>query len=167
MRTGRTGPLLKEKIKDLGILGRIISRLKKAGEKIVFTNGCFDLLHYGHVKYLEDAKRKGDILVVAVNSDSSVRKIKGRNRPIVNEKDRLGVIAALESVDYVVLFKERTPTKVIKILKPDILVKGADWDKNNIVGADYVTSIGGRVSTMKLIKGRSTTNLIKKIAKLS
>jgi D-beta-D-heptose 7-phosphate kinase/D-beta-D-heptose 1-phosphate adenosyltransferase len=104
---------------------------------------------------------------VAVNSDSSVRKIKGEKRPIVNEKDRLGIIAALQSVDYAVLFKEKTPIKVIKLLKPDILVKGADWDKNNIVGADYVASTGGRVSTIKLIKGRSTTNLIEKIAKLS
>ena len=159
--------MLKEKISNLSTLKKIISRLKKAGKKVVFTNGCFDLLHYGHVKYLQDARRKGDILVVAVNSDSSVRKIKGKKRPIVNEKDRLGIIAALQSVDYAVLFKEKTPLKVIKLLKPDILVKGADWDKNNIVGADYVAGTGGRVSTIKLIKGRSTTNLIKKIAKLS
>jgi D-beta-D-heptose 7-phosphate kinase/D-beta-D-heptose 1-phosphate adenosyltransferase len=159
--------LLKEKIRNLSSLKKIISRIKKSGKKVVFTNGCFDLLHYGHVKYLEDAKRIGDVLVVAVNSDSSVRRIKGKNRPIVNEKDRLRLIAALESVDYAVLFKEKTPIKVIKLLKPDILVKGADWDKNNIVGADYVRGTGGRVSTVKLIKGRSTTNLIKKIAKLS
>ena len=159
--------MLKEKISNLSTLKKTISRLKKAGKKVVFTNGCFDLLHYGHVKYLQDARRKGDVLVVAVNSDSSVRKIKGKKRPIVNEKDRLGIIAALQSVDYAVLFKEKTPLKVIKLLKPDILVKGADWDKNNIVGADYVAGTGGRVSTIKLIKGRSTTNLIKKIAKLS
>jgi len=167
MRTGRASPLLKEKISNLSTLKKIISRLKKAGKKVVFTNGCFDLLHYGHVKYLQDARRKGDVLVVAVNSDSSVRKIKGKKRPIVNEKDRLGIIAALQSVDYAVLFKEKTPLKVIKLLKPDILVKGADWDKNNIVGADYVARTGGRVYTIKLIKGRSTTNLIEKIAKLS
>ena len=167
MRTGRASPLLKEKISNLSTLKKIISRLKKAGKKVVFTNGCFDLLHYGHVKYLQDARSKGDVLVVAVNSDSSVRKIKGKKRPIVNEKDRLGIIAALQSVDYAVLFKEKTPLKVIKLLKPDILVKGADWDKNNIVGADYVARTGGRVYTIKLIKGRSTTNLIEKIAKLS
>jgi len=159
--------LLKEKISNLSTLKKTISRLKKAGKKVVFTNGCFDLLHYGHVKYLQDARRKGDVLVVAVNSDSSVRKIKGEKRPIVNEKDRLGIIAALQSVDYAVLFKEKTPIKVIKLLKPDILVKGADWDKNNIVGADYVAGTGGRVSTIKLIKGRSTTNLMEKIVKLS
>ena len=99
MRTGRRGRFLKEKIKNLNALKKIILTLKRKGKKIVFTNGCFDLLHYGHVKYLEDAKRKGDILVVAINSDASVRKLKGKNRPIVNQKDRLGLIAALESVD--------------------------------------------------------------------
>lgn len=158
--------MLKEKIKSLRALKKIVLRLKNKGKKIVFTNGCFDLLHYGHVKYLEDAKRQGDILVVAVNSDASVRKIKGRKRPIVNEKDRLRLIAALESVDYVALFKEETPVGAIKLLKPDILVKGADWDKDNIAGKDCVLSLGGRVSTIKLVKGRSTTSLIRKIAKL-
>lgn len=158
--------MLKEKIKNLNALKKIILRLKEKGKKIVFTNGCFDLLHYGHVKYLEDAKRKGDILVVAINSDTSVRKLKGNKRPIVNQKDRLGLIAALESVDYVVLFNEETPLKAIKELKPDILVKGADWDRKQIVGSGLVLGYGGNVSTIKLIEGRSTTNLIKKIAKI-
>lgn len=164
MRGCRTNPLSRLKIKGLDKLTKIIAGLKAKGKKIVFTNGCFDLLHWGHVKYLEDAKSKGDILIVAINRDASVRRIKGTKRPIVKEKDRAGIVAALESVDYVVLFIEDTPLKVIKLLKPDILVKGADWNKINIVGADYVLSYGGRVSTIKLIQGRSTTGLIRKIA---
>lgn len=157
--------MLNEKIKNISALKRIISRLKKQGKKIVFTNGCFDLLHYGHVKYLEDAKNKGDILIVALNSDSSVKKIKGDKRPIINEKDRLGIIAGLESVDYVVLFNEETPLKTLKELGPDVLVKGADWDRDNIVGSDFVIKGGGKTCAIKFIKGRSTTGLIKKIAK--
>lgn len=164
MRTHRAGRLLKDKIKNLAALKKIIAGLKKSGKKIVFTNGCFDLMHFGHAKYLEDAKRKGDILVVAVNSDSSIRKIKGRNRPIIEEKNRLRMMAALESVDFVLIFSEENPLRVIKALKPDILVKGADWDKNNIVGSDFVASYGGRVSTIKLVQGLSTTTLIHKIA---
>jgi len=158
--------LLKNKIKSLGSLKSIISRLKRKGKIIVFTNGCFDLLHYGHVKYLESAKRKGDILIVAINSDSSVRKIKGSRRPVINQKDRARLIAALESVDYALVFSDKTPLKVIKSLKPNILVKGADWNKDNIVGAGFVSSYNGRVSTIEFIKGYSTTNIIKKIAKL-
>lgn len=158
--------MLKEKVKSLKELIPVISGLKSAGKKIVFTNGCFDLLHYGHVKYLQDAKQKGDILVVAINRDASIKRIKGIKRPVVNEKDRAYIIAALESVDYVVLFKEDTPLNLIKSLKPDILVKGADWDIGNIVGADFVKSYGARVSAINLAKGRSTTRIIKKIAKL-
>ncbi|MDD2688820.1 MAG: D-glycero-beta-D-manno-heptose 1-phosphate adenylyltransferase [Candidatus Omnitrophica bacterium] len=154
------------KIKPVQELRKIISRLKCEGKRIVFTNGCFDLLHYGHVKYLADAKKKGDILIVAINSDASVKRIKGDKRPIINEKDRLKTVASLVSVDYVVLFKEDTPLKLIKLLRPDILVKGADWSKNNIVGKDYVLSYGGRVSTVRLVKGYSTTLLIKKIKKI-
>lgn len=157
--------MLEKKIKSTNALKAIISRLKKNGRKIVFTNGCFDLLHYGHVKYLEDAKDKGDILVVALNSDSSVRKIKGKNRPLVCQQDRARILAGLESVDYVVLFKENTPLETIKQIKPDILIKGADWKKCDIVGADFVLSHKGKVSTVPLLKNRSTSNLIKKIAK--
>ena len=153
------------KIKSLKELKTILAGLRAKGKKIVFTNGCFDILHYGHAKYLQDAKKKGDILVVAINSDASVKRIKESKRPIVGETDRLGVIAALESVDYAVLFKEDTPLKVIISLKPDILVKGADWKKNNIVGSDIVSGYGGKVVRIKLMPGRSTTNLIKKIAK--
>jgi rfaE bifunctional protein nucleotidyltransferase chain/domain len=157
--------VLKEKIKGLNALKKTVSQLKREGKKIVFTNGCFDLLHLGHAKYLEDARKKGDILVVAVNSDSSVRKIKGSKRPIVNEADRMGLVAALESADFVTKFNEPTPINVIKALKPDILIKGADWDKERIVGADFVTASGGKVVRIKLLKGRSTTGIINKIAK--
>ncbi|MDD5731242.1 MAG: D-glycero-beta-D-manno-heptose 1-phosphate adenylyltransferase [Candidatus Omnitrophica bacterium] len=164
MRTGRTGAVLEAKIKSLKPLRKITASLRSRGKKIVFTNGCFDLLHYGHVKYLQDAKAKGDILVVAINTDASVKKIKGPKRPIVGEKDRAKVIAALASVDYVTLFNEDTPLKTIRALKPDILVKGADWNKKAIVGSDLVSGYGGKVATINFIKGRSTTNLINKIA---
>jgi len=157
--------LLNSKLKNLPSLKIISSQLKKKGKRIVFTNGCFDLLHFGHVNYLHQAKKRGDILVVGVNSDRSVKRIKGKNRPIIDEKNRLSVIAALESVDYVVLFNEDTPLNLIKALRPDILVKGADWDKKDIVGGDFVSSYGGRVMNIKLSKGYSTTEIIRKIAK--
>ncbi len=157
--------MLERKIKTIPQLRVILSRLKRKGKRVVFTNGCFDILHYGHVNYLEQARRKGDCLVVALNSDTSVRKLKGHKRPVVNEHDRLRVIAALESVDYVTLFGEATPLAVITALMPDVLVKGGDWARDRIVGADFVTRHGGRVCTVPLAKGRSTTSLIKKIAR--
>ena len=153
------------KVKKLAPLKRIIESLKKKGKRIVFTNGCFDILHYGHVMYLEKAKDKGDCLIVGINSDSSVRSLKGRNRPVVNEFDRAKVLAGLASVDFVVIFKERTPLKTIRVLKPDLLIKGSDWKNKGIVGADFVKSYGGKSQTVKLAKGRSTSNLIEKIAK--
>ncbi len=165
MRTRRTNSLSGTKIINLEKLRKKIPQLKAAGKIIVFTNGCFDILHYGHVQYLENAKKSGDILVVGVNSDTSVRAIKGRNRPIVHEKDRMMIVAGLESVNYVVLFKENTPLKIIMAIRPDVLVKGADWSKDKIVGADFVTGYGGRVAVIKLAKGRSTSNLIKKIVR--
>lgn len=155
--------MLKDKIKKLADLKKIASTLKKRGKKIVFTNGCFDLLHYGHVKYLEDAKNKGDVLVVAINSDASVRKIKGPKRPLASESDRARVIASLQSVDYVTVFADETPLEVIEALRPDVLIKGADWKNKEIVGSCVVLRDGGNISTIKLEKGRSTTNLIKKI----
>ena len=155
--------MLKDKIKSLGSLRGIVFGLQKKGKKIIFTNGCFDILHLGHARYLEDARALGDILVVGVNSDASVKKIKGDSRPIVGQKERVSLIAALESVDYAVLFNEDTPAKVIKTLRPDVLVKGADWNKAGIVGACFVSSYGGRVAVIKLVKGLSTTNLINKI----
>lgn len=131
---------------------------------MVFTNGCFDILHFGHVKYLQEARQFGDILIVGINSDSSIRKLKGNSRPIINEKDRQKIVAGLESVDYVVIFDEETPLRLIAALKPDVLVKGADWNKQSIVGSDIVLGHGGKVETIQLMKGRSTTNLIKRIA---
>lgn len=153
------------KIKSRTALKKIILRLKKAGKKIAFTNGCFDILHYGHVKYLEEAKQKADVLVVAVNSDSSVRRIKGKLRPVVNEFDRAKTIAGLASVDFVTVFEESTPYELIKLLKPDVLVKGSDWKNQDIVGQDIVKASGGKVIRIKLVKGRSTSEIIKKIAK--
>jgi len=151
------------KIKSLAELKKILVGLKKKGKRVVFTNGCFDILHYGHVMYLEAAKKKGDILIVAVNSDASVKRIKGLKRPLVSELDRANIIAALESVNYVVIFSEDTPLEIIKKLKPDILIKGSDWKDKPIVGADFVRASGGKVAVIKLAKGRSTTGIIRKI----
>lgn len=166
MRNDRAGALQGTKITSLSSLKRKIERLKQNGKRIVFTNGCFDILHYGHTKYLQDAKTKGDYLVVAVNSDSSIKKIKAKNRPVVGQTDRLRVVAALGCVDFVILFNEDDPLKLIKSLKPDILVKGSDWSKKRIVGADFVESYGGKVLTVNLVKGRSTSSIIKKITRL-
>ncbi|MBI5893142.1 MAG: D-glycero-beta-D-manno-heptose 1-phosphate adenylyltransferase [Deltaproteobacteria bacterium] len=130
---------------------------------MVFTNGCFDIIHAGHVRYLSKAKKLGDVLVVGLNSDSSVKKIKDDGRPIVPQRERAEVLSALEFVDYVVIFNESTPYNLIKSVQPDVLVKGADWKGHEIVGADVVKAKGGRVARIKLVKGRSTTNIIKKI----
>ncbi|MGD0335782.1 MAG: D-glycero-beta-D-manno-heptose 1-phosphate adenylyltransferase [Candidatus Omnitrophota bacterium] len=154
------------KIKNLSDLLSTIRGLKKKGRKIVFTNGCFDILHYGHVMYLEKARKMGDILIVGVNSDSSIRKIKGAKRPLVGQRDRARIIAALKSVDYVIIFKEKTPLQIISKIKPDILIKGADWKKNKIVGASVIKRYGGKACTVEFSPGRSTTNLIKKIVKI-
>jgi rfaE bifunctional protein nucleotidyltransferase chain/domain len=165
MRNDRTGTLSGTKINSLSSLKRKVDSLKQNGKRVVFTNGCFDVLHYGHIKYLQDAKGCGDYLVVAVNSDSSIRKIKGKNRPVIGQSDRLKTVAALACVDFVVLFNEDNPLKLIKSLKPDILIKGADWSREKIVGADFVESYGGKVLTVKLVKGRSTSALIEKIVR--
>ncbi|MEK6727913.1 MAG: D-glycero-beta-D-manno-heptose 1-phosphate adenylyltransferase [Candidatus Omnitrophota bacterium] len=156
-----------KKIKKLKELKKIVDTLHRQGKKIVFTNGCFDILHWGHAMYLQKAKAKGDKLIVALNSDSSIKRLKGKSRPIVSENDRAKMIAALESVDYVTVFGEDTPLKTIKTLKPDMLVKGSDWNKNNIVGSGILSKYAGKVSTIKKAKGRSTTNLINKIVKSS
>lgn len=153
-------------------MGKIFSRdnlkteieaLHRQGKKIVFTNGCFDILHVGHVRYLREAKKKGDVLVLALNSDASVRAIKGEKRPIVPEEERADVMAALESVDYVTIFEELTPLELIEALKPDILIKGGDWAEEKIVGRDAVRSWGGQVAVIPEIKGASTTNIVEKI----
>ncbi|MBI5676051.1 MAG: D-glycero-beta-D-manno-heptose 1-phosphate adenylyltransferase [Nitrospirae bacterium] len=139
-------------------IGKKIARLKAEGKKIVFTNGCFDLLHVGHVRYLSKAKKLGDILVIGLNSDKSVSRIKP-GRPLTPEKQRAEVLSALSAVDYVTIFSEETPLKLIKKVKPDILVKGADWAKEDIVGNDIVNE----VRTIPFVKGISTSKIIKKI----
>lgn len=153
----------KDKIVALAELKAIVSRLRARNKRIAFTNGCFDLIHVGHVKYLEKAKAKADILIVGINSDSSMRKIKGPMRPIINQMDRAEIVAGLEAVDYVLIFNETTPFKMISALKPDILIKGADWKPGKIVGADFVKSYGGKAITIPLTKYKSTSGIIRKI----
>lgn len=157
--------MIKSKIKKSNTLAKLVLKLKKQGKKIVFTNGCFDIIHFGHVKYLEEAKKKGDILIIGLNSTSSIRKIKGSSRPIIPESDRAGVLAALESVDFVCVFSEPTPLNLIKKLKPDVLIKGSDWKTGNIVGADILKKNGGKVLRAKFLKGYSTSKIIEKIVK--
>ena len=144
-------------------LSKILAGSQRRGKRIVFTNGCFDILHVGHVTYLAKAKRLGDTLVVGLNSDASVRAIKGRGRPINSGRDRALVLASLESVDYVTVFGEPTPERLIKKLKPDVLVKGADWKHGNIVGSDFVKARGGKVARVPFVKGYSTTSIIKQM----
>jgi D-beta-D-heptose 7-phosphate kinase/D-beta-D-heptose 1-phosphate adenosyltransferase len=137
--------------------------VKLHNRKIVFTNGCFDVLHYGHVRYLLDAKSLGDLLVVGLNSDGSVRRLKGESRPINGEKERAFVLAALEFVDYIVVFEEDTPEKLIETVKPDVLVKGGDYQIENIVGADFVMQNGGTVTTIPFVEGFSSTRIIEQL----
>ncbi len=155
-----------EKVISVKRLLGIIKAPGKRRKSIVFTNGCFDILHAGHVRYLKKARALGDILVVGLNSDSSMRAIKGMGRPIVPETERAEVISALSSVDFVVIFNETTPIRLIEAIRPDVLVKGADWKRGQIVGEDVLKSYGGRVSRIRLLKGKSTTNIIKKILRL-
>ena len=144
----------------------IIALLKSRGKKVVFTNGCFDILHVGHIRYLKKAKKRGDILVIGLNTDRSVAQIKGEKRPIVPEKERAEVLSALEFVDYVVLFDEPDPFRLIESLKPNILVKGADWPKNKIIGREIVEKTGGRVVRIPLVRGASSTGVIEKIIRV-
>ncbi len=153
------------KIKSPKALKPLLRQLQKEGKKVVFTNGCFDILHIGHVRYLSKAKACGDILVVALNSDRSVRRVKGKNRPIVSENDRAEVIASLQFTDFVTFFKEDTPYNVISGLQPDLLVKGGDWKKDQIIGSDIVLKRGGKVKTIHYVKGKSTTHIISKWGK--
>ena len=140
--------------------------LRRAGKRVVFTNGVFDLIHPGHVRYLGDARSLGDVLIVGLNSDRSVRVNKGPERPITPEQERAEVLAALEVVDAVVIFDEETPHQIIARIRPDVLVKGADWGPDNIVGRDIVEASGGRVVRMELAPGFSTTKLIEKIRQI-
>jgi len=157
--------MIQEKIKAREDLKPIVDGLKKDKKTVVFTNGCFDILHYGHVKYLEEAKGIGDILIVAVNSDSSVREIKGEKRPIIQEDARLKVVAALESVDYVTIFDEDTPFETIRLIEPTVIVKGGDWDVDDIVGSDIVKGLGGKTVTIPFVEGYSTSKMIESIKK--
>ena len=142
-----------------------INKIKSEGKKIVFTNGCFDLLHVGHIKYLFQAKDLGDILIIGLNSDKSVKKLKGNNRPINSFEDRAKLLAALKSVDLVIMFEEQTPENLIKEIIPDVLVKGGDYDIEEIVGYQTVIDNGGQVKTLSFYEGYSSTNYIDKINK--
>lgn len=153
------------KLVTLKELVPIRKNLKSLGKKVVFTNGCFDILHRGHVEYLANAKALGDVLVVGVNSDASVNRIKGEGRPVVEADDRVYVLAALASVDYVCLFDEDTPQEIILQLVPDILVKGADWPLEKVVGREVVEAAGGSVKTIEFLPNRSTSRIIQKISR--
>ena len=139
-----------------------LEKVRQQKKKIVFTNGCFDLLHVGHVRYLAEAQKLGDVLVVGVNSDASVQRLKGPTRPIQNEKDRAEILKNLKSVDETVIFTEDTPEKLIEDVRPDILVKGGDWSVDQIVGGRFVQSYGGQVCSLSFIDGKSTTKIIEK-----
>lgn len=154
------------KIKNARTLASILKRYRSRGKKIVFTNGCFDILHVGHIDYLERAKKMGDILVIGMNSDNSVRRLKGPSRPVNRQGDRARVLASLECVDFLTIFNEPTPAALIEKLSPDILVKGGDWKSRDIVGGDFVKSYGGKVVSLKFVKGYSTTGLLKKITSI-
>ena len=155
--------MIQKKIKDLTRLKAKVSRCKKRGERIVFTNGCFDLLHPGHLYYLEKAKSLGDRLIVAVNSDRSVKKIKGGLRPVMPEKQRAALLAGLACVDYVIIFSAPTPLALIKALRPQVLVKGGDWRKKDIVGSEFVRSYKGKVVNCSFLKGYSSSAIIARI----
>jgi rfaE bifunctional protein nucleotidyltransferase chain/domain len=152
-----------QKVKRLKEVIEMRARFRASGKKLVFTNGCFDILHVGHVRYLNEARALGDALIVGINSDRSVRKIKGESRPIVPEEERAEVVAALASVDAVFIFDDSTPKQVIDAIVPDILVKGADWGIEEIVGRYTVENAGGVVLNVPLVEGSSTTGIIQKV----
>jgi D-beta-D-heptose 7-phosphate kinase/D-beta-D-heptose 1-phosphate adenosyltransferase len=153
------------KVVPVSTLLRHVSRARHAGKKIAFTNGCFDILHAGHVRYLTKAKKGGRCLIVGLNSDRSVRRIKGPQRPVNKQRDRAEVLAALECVDWITVFHEDTPYRLIQAVKPDILIKGADWKGKTVVGEDIVNANGGCVELVTYVKGLSTTHIIETIRK--
>jgi len=153
--------------KIISIKKAVTLKQKSKRKKWVFTNGCFDIIHYGHLTYLKAAKKLGDVLIVGLNSDGSVRKNKGTLRPINKDKHRAEILAAFEFIDFIILFSENTPLKLIQAISPDILVKGSDWKHGHIIGEEHLKSYGGKVRRIRLEPGFSTTRLIKKIKKLS
>ena len=157
---------MNNKIKPRRELLEIIEGLKTQGKRVAFTNGCFDILHVGHLHTFREAKRHGDILIVGLNSDTSVRALKGKERPFVPEKQRAAMVAALEDVDYVVIFEELDPLSIIIELKPDVLLKGEDWGEGRVIGQKVVEEEGGRVIHVPLVKGISTSKLIERIRAL-
>lgn len=151
---------MKDKIKSCTELKQILTRLRESSQKIVFTNGCFDLLHRGHIYLLNTAKQQGDILIVALNSDASIKANKGDKRPVLPEAERAEIIAALEMVDYVVIFDELTPDEIIKELIPDVLVKGGDWGHDEIVGRRTIESAGGKVVRIPPLPEHSSSRIV-------
>ncbi len=156
---------MRDKVKNRETLLRIVEELKASGKKIIFTNGCFDILHVGHVRYLEKARSLGDVLIVGVNSDQSVKRLKGSKRPIISEEERAEIISSLGCVDYVTIFNEPTPLELSASLKPHLLVKGGDWTKENTVGKEVVERAGGEVVILPFEEGTSTSNIIEVILK--
>ena len=151
------------KIKTLDEIIKSRDRFRRLKKRVVFTNGCFDILHVGHVRYLNHARTLGDLLIVALNSDRSVRRVKGASRPVVPETERAEVLAALESVDYLFIFDDETPQRVIDAIVPDVLVKGSDWELSEIVGRETVENAGGSVLTVPLAEGSSTSEIIRRV----
>ncbi|MFQ5882904.1 MAG: D-glycero-beta-D-manno-heptose 1-phosphate adenylyltransferase [Candidatus Methylomirabilales bacterium] len=151
------------KLKTLEELVSITHDLRRQGKQVVFTNGCFDLLHRGHVRYLDHAKTLGDVLIVAINSDASVRALKGPDRPAMSQEERAELVAALAAVDYVLIFQELNPEGVIRALEPDMLAKGGDWPVDEIVGRQIVEGRGGKVCTLPYVEGASSSRLLRRI----
>ena len=154
---------MRSKILKLLDLVKVLESLREAGKRIVFTNGCFDILHAGHVRYLAAARSKGDVLVLGLNSDVSVKSIKPENRPIVSQDQRAEVLAGLACVDYITIFDEPDPLALIQTIKPDVLIKGADWEEAEIIGSDIVRSYGGSVVRIEVVPGISTSGIIQRI----
>jgi D-beta-D-heptose 7-phosphate kinase/D-beta-D-heptose 1-phosphate adenosyltransferase len=151
------------KLKTWAEIAIIVKDLKEAGKKIVFTNGCFDIIHAGHVEYLQEAVELGDVLIIGLNSDKSVKRLKGKNRPINSQINRAKVLSGLATVNYIVIFEEDTPYMLIDHVKPDVLVKGGDWKPDEIVGADIVLANGGSVRSLSYKEGHSTSSIINKM----
>jgi len=157
---------MESKIKTLEEIKKIVEKLRKEKKKIVFTNGCFDILHVGHIRLFKQAKSFGDVLILGLNSDKSVKKIKSGERPIVDESDRAEILENLESIDYIIFFNESTPIELISEIKPDFLVKGKDYEESEVVGKEIVESNGGVVKLIDFVNGKSTSKIIDKIKEL-